>query len=430
MNSFVLSVDHLISNFTRPVVVWQVVVLLLALWAWFWVSRRLGLEGRSWPLTRRYPLLSQLRPLTNELLLFGFLILASRLLDWQTGVAGLAFFMTRFYGLCLLSRVFVVLMRQALPLPIVTQFDVRVLRPALVLFGVAALMAQVTDLNALINAPMLRFGSDSFLVSDLLLLLIGAYVLVAGTALPAWGLAWLARKLLGFSEQAYRATALLLRYLFVGIGLVLILAMVGVNTTVLAAISGGLSVGLGFGLKEVFSNFLSGLWLLLEGAVRPGDVLLLESTPGQDPEPCEVIELGMRATTLWRDRDNVELLVPNQMFFTQSMVTYSGRLDRSRRGQVLITAHYRHAPDQVIALLEETAATISRVLQDPAPKGLLLRYDASGLTYGIRYWIDDPMTGISVASELGTSLWHAMKERGIEIALPQRVLHTDARTQI
>ncbi len=55
MNSFVLSVDHLISNFTRPVVVWQVVVLLLALWAWFWVSRRLGLEGRSWPLTRRYP---------------------------------------------------------------------------------------------------------------------------------------------------------------------------------------------------------------------------------------------------------------------------------------------------------------------------------------------------------------------------------------
>ena len=94
MNSFVLSVDHLISNFTRPVVVWQVVVLLLALWAWFWVSRRLGLEGRSWPLTRRYPLLSQLRPLTNELLLFGFLILASRLLDWQTGVAGLAFFMT------------------------------------------------------------------------------------------------------------------------------------------------------------------------------------------------------------------------------------------------------------------------------------------------------------------------------------------------
>ncbi len=143
-------------------------------------------------------------------------------------------------------------------------------RPALVLFGVAALMAQVTDLNALINAPMLRFGSDSFLVSDLLLLLIGAYVLVAGTALPAWGLAWLARKLLGFSEQAYRATALLLRYLFVGIGLVLILAMVGVNTTVLAAISGGLSVGLGFGLKEVFSNFLSGLWLLLEGSRDQG----------------------------------------------------------------------------------------------------------------------------------------------------------------
>lgn len=70
----------------------------------------------------------------------------------------------------------------------------------------------------------------------------------------------------------------------------------------------------------MFSNFLCGVWLLLEGAVRPGDVLLVDALDGEQ-DPCEVLELGMRATTLWRDRDNVELLVPNQPFFTQSMAT-------------------------------------------------------------------------------------------------------------
>ena len=218
-----------------------------------------------------------------------------------------------------------------------------------------------------------------------------------------------------------------------GAGFVLIFMIVGVNYTFLAAIGGGLSVGLGFGLKEIFSNFISGIWLLIEGAVRPGDVLLLENGSGEDP--CEVLELGMRATTLWRDRDNVELVVPNQLFFTQQMVTYSGVRDRYRRGQVLIGAAYRHPPEQVISILEAVAATVPRVLAKPAPKGLLLRYDDSAITYAIRYWIEDPMNGISVASQVGIAIWNAFSLEGIEIPYPQRVLHMDstvsnARTQI
>ncbi|MCP9809889.1 mechanosensitive ion channel, partial [Cyanobium sp. HWJ4-Hawea] len=204
-------------------------------------------------------------------------------------------------------------------------------------------------------------------------------------------------------------------------GLVFILAYVGVNSTFLAAVGGGLSVGLGFGLKEIFSNFISGLWLLLEGSVRPGDVLLLESVGGGE-DPCEVLELGLRATTLWRDRDNVELVVPNQDFFTQSMVTYSGIRDTHRRGQVLVGAAYHHPPDLVIALLEATAAKVPRVLTKPKPKGLLLRYDESCITYAIRYWIERPMDGISVASEVGIEVWKTFEQEGIEIPFPQRVV--------
>ena len=429
MNELLPSLDALLSDFTRPVVLQQLEVLLVAFAVWFVLTRLLELEQRTWPMEQRWRLLKALKPLTNELLLFVALSSAANGLQASTGVGGLALFISRFYGLCLLSRFIIVPLRLQLPRDIVNRFDMRVLRPFLALIGVAALISQIGNLNAIWSFVLVAFSKGSFTVGDLLLLLLGSYFLIAGTALPAWGLAWLGRRLFGLSETGYRAAALVMRYLIIAMGAVLILAYVGVNTTVLAAVGGGLSVGLGFGLKEVFSNFLSGVWLLLEGAVRPGDVLLLDAPDGEQ-DPCEVLELGMRATTLWRDRDNVELLVPNQTFFTQSMVTYNGMRDSRRRSEVVICVDHRQPPERVIQLLETTALTIPRVLNDPASRGLLLRYDASGLTYAIRYWIEDPMNGISIASELGSAAWHALDAAGIAIALPRLVLQNDARTQI
>lgn len=107
----------------------------------------------------------------------------------------------------------------------------------------------------------------------------------------------------------------MLRYLVVSLGLVGVAMHLGINSTALIAVAGGLSVGLGFGIKEVFSNFVSGIWLLFEGSVRPGEVLML------DGDPWEVRSLGLRATLLWRDRDNAELLIPNQTFFTTAATT-------------------------------------------------------------------------------------------------------------
>jgi small-conductance mechanosensitive channel len=402
-------------------------VLLLVIGLWFPLKGVLRLEVKFWPLERQFPWLGLVKPLANETLLWLLLILASRGLDALTGVAGLALFLARFYGICLLSRVLIVVLYQHLPLELVRRADLRVLRPLLTIGGLLSIFAQLSDLSLLMQAPLFSLGGQVISFGDLTLLLFGTYFLAAGTALPALALAWITRKIFNLEGPAYRATALLIRYMIVGLGLVYILAQVGVNPTLVAAVGGGLSVGLGFGLKEVFSNFISGLWLLLEGAVRPGDVLLLESGNGEDP--CEVLELGMRATTLWRDRDNVELVVPNQTFFTQSMSTYSGIRDRRRRGQVLIGAAYRHPPEQVIALLEATAQTIPRVLADPKPKGLLLRYDDSAITYAIRYWIENPMDGVGVASEVGIAVWNAFEQAAIEIPFPQRVVHLDSEHQ-
>ena len=428
MNDLMLIVNVLLSNFDRPVVLRQLLVLLLALGVWALLRNWLNLERRHWWLEDRFAWLVQVKQLANECLLLICLLVAAGALEWSTGTGYLGLFIARFYGLCLLSRVALLLLSQRHTAELVTRTDLRVVRPLLVVVGLLAFYAQLADLGDFWNAQLLNWGDQRLTIGGVLLLLFGTYFLTAGTDLPAMALATVMRKVFRLNSSAYRATALLIRYILVALGLVLILAYVGVNPTLLAAVGGGLSVGLGFGLKEVFSNFISGLWLLLEGAVRPGDVLLLESANGEDP--CEVLELGMRATTLWRDRDNVELVIPNQTFFTQQMVTYSGVRDRRRRGQVLIGAAYRHPPEQVIALLEATARTIPRVLQQPAPKGLLLRYDDSAITYAIRYWIENPMDGIGVASEVGIALWNAFEREGLEIPFPQRVLHMDARTQI
>lgn len=412
-----------IADFARVSVLLQLATILIALAFWYVLTKLLGLENRRWPFENRFKFIIPFKQLANELLLLIVLRAFSFALDFATNVAGLVFFIAGFYSLCLISRFLIILLEFFAPLAVVSHFDICVLRPGYVIAGFLSIISQIANLPLLLASPVVVIGADNFSFNDLLLLVFGSYFLAVGTALPAWGLTAVAAKVLQLTKPALRAIELIVRYVIVAAGLIIMFSNIGVNYTFLAAIGGGLSVGLGFGLKEVFSNFISGLWLLIEGAVRPGDVLLLESPNGEDP--CEVLELGMRATTLWRDRDNVELVVPNQLFFTQQMVTYSGVRDRYRRGQVLIGAAYRHSPEHVITILESVAATIPRILQTPAPKGLLLRYDDSAIIYAIRYWIEDPMNGVGIASQVGIAIWNAFSRHGIEIPFPQRVLHSN-----
>lgn len=139
-----------------------------------------------------------------------------------------------------------------------------------------------------------------------------------------------------------------------------------------------------------------------------------------DNDPCEVRKLGLRATLLWRDRDNAELLIPNQMFFTAQATSYTAT-DRLRRSEIRIGAAYRHDPRQVLQLLEETALNVPRVLKTPAPRALQVKYGDSAIEYSLRYWIADPMSNIGIVSEVNQAIWTAFKREGIEIPFPQQV---------
>ena len=314
------------------------------------------------------------------------------------------------YGLHLL----VLALSRWLPPEEVHQLDSRLLRPAYLLFGALLLISEVDSLKDVAVAPVGQLFGVELNAGKLFQAGVVIYVVLVGCGPPAAGLAWLIQRALGLSDGSRKALELLLRYTVVGVALAAVAVHLGLNTTALIAVAGGLSVGLGFGIKEVFSNFVSGLWLLFEGSVRPGEVLML------DGDPCEVRRLGLRATLLWRDRDNAELLIPNQTFFTESATTYTAS-DRMRRSQVSVGAAYHHDPAEVIALLESTALEVSRVLPQPAPKALLLSYGDFSINYALRFWISNPMDNIGICSEVNQAIWRAFKAHNIEIPFPQQV---------
>jgi potassium efflux system protein len=296
------------------------------------------------------------------------------------------------------------------------QLDTQLIRPAYLVVVVLIVLDHVGSLRDLSLVSLGSWFGSTVSVGQLATAIAVTYLMVIGSRLPADGLALLLQRGLATSDGTRRAMALMLRYVAVGLGVVWALDHLGFNRTAILTVAGGLSVGVGFGIKEVFSNFVSGLWLLFEGSVRPGEVLFVEG------DPCEVIRLGPRAATLWRDRDNAELVIPNQLFFTSTTTTYTGS-DRLRRSQVLVGAAYRHDPREVIALLEATAAATSRVLAEPKPRGLLLSYGDSAIQYALRFWIANPMDNVSICSDVQAAVWHAFRQRGIEIPYPQQVQH-------
>ena len=298
---------------------------------------------------------------------------------------------------------------------VVNNLFVRVIQPLYALLASLALLNQIDALASISQIELGSFLGAPLTLESILLLITTPYFLVVISPYPAAGLAWLLQSLGGLSKTSRRASELVLRYVLIGLGGVWILNKIGLNTTALAAVAGGLSVGLGISIKDVFANFISGLWLLFEGSLRPGDVVVV------DGDACEVRQLHLRAAVLWRDRDNAELVVPNQIFFTDKTITYTGT-DRLRRIEILVGAAYRHRPKDVCQLINETMASCEGVLQQPAPATLVQDYGDSAITYSARCWISDPMQSVGTASRVRSALWDAFEAHGIEIPFPQRVV--------
>ncbi|MDT8408415.1 MAG: mechanosensitive ion channel [Wenzhouxiangellaceae bacterium] len=190
--------------------------------------------------------------------------------------------------------------------------------------------------------------------------------------------------------------------------------MLDLNLTALTVLSGAIGVGIGFGLQKVVSNFISGIIILLDESIKPGDTITLGDTFGW------VRELRARFVSVIT-RDGREYLIPNEDFITTQVVNWSFS-NKFVRLDVPFGVSYNSDPHEVIRLAKEAAAGVDRVdAVYQQPVCWMTEFGDSSINFLLRFWIDDPQRGLTnIRGTVMLALWDTFKENGINIPFPHR----------
>ncbi|WP_206860295.1 mechanosensitive ion channel domain-containing protein [Lysobacter changpingensis] len=211
------------------------------------------------------------------------------------------------------------------------------------------------------------------------------------------------------------SVASLTYYAVLLLGALVALTAAGFKMTQLAFVFGALGVGIGFGLQNVVNNFVSGLILMFERPIQPGDVVEITGTSGR------VREIGMRATTI-KTFDGADVVVPNGTLLSEKLTNWT-LLDRNRRLDVDIGVAYGSDPAKLSALLHHATLQTPGIVSNPEPVVLFLGFGASALNFGIRAWTYDYDNSATIRSDLVTRVYGALNQAGIELPFPQQDLH-------
>ncbi|MEE9162209.1 MAG: mechanosensitive ion channel domain-containing protein [Candidatus Neomarinimicrobiota bacterium] len=227
-------------------------------------------------------------------------------------------------------------------------------------------------------------------------------------------------KIPGLSSSTQVLFSKIVKFTVYVIVILIALSSVGIDFTAFAFFSGALGVGLGFGLQKVVSNFISGIILLTDKSIKPGDVVQVGEVYGW------ISSLRGRYASVVT-RDGHEYLIPNEDLITQQVVNWSYTHNRIRL-HVLIGVSYKSDIHKARELVLEAAGEVERVLKYPEPLCLLAEFGNSSVDLDLGYWIDDPKNGVrNVKSEVLLKVWDKFHENGIEIPFPQRDVHLDTR---
>ena len=219
----------------------------------------------------------------------------------------------------------------------------------------------------------------------------------------------------GLTRSSQVLIAKIIRITLIVFALLIGVTSAGIDLSVFTVFSGAVGLGIGFGLQKVVSNLFSGLLLLLDKSIEPGDVIELQDsmTFGW------VHHMGARYTEIIT-RDNKSFLIPNEDFVTQRVVNWSHG-DKLIRLDVSFGVHYNSDPHQIIALASAAATRPTRVVDTPKPVCWLLEFGDSSLNFSLRFWIKDAEAGVTnVKGDVMLALWDTFKENNIEIPYPHR----------
>jgi small-conductance mechanosensitive channel len=208
-------------------------------------------------------------------------------------------------------------------------------------------------------------------------------------------------------------TGKVLRIGLLVVAAILWLSINEINLTALTVLSGAVGVGVGFGLQKVVSNLFSGIIILLDRSIKPGDTITVGETFGW------IRELRARFVSVVT-RDGREYLIPNEDFITHEVINWSYSDDLVRI-DVAFGASYDSDPHTVSAVAIEAAGSVPRVVEAQKPVCWLTAFGDSSLEFLLRFWIRDPQNGLTnVRGAVLLAVWDAFKEHDIRIPYPHR----------
>ncbi|TVR99422.1 MAG: mechanosensitive ion channel protein MscS [Rhodospirillales bacterium] len=289
---------------------------------------------------------------------------------------------------------------------------------ALFAFGVATL--GILDLLGPVMAALDRLGVEIADVYISVLSVLKAMVLLAV-------LLWLATVLARVLEQRiHHARTLtpsiqvligkLLKFSLIAIAFLVTLRSIGIDLTAFAIFTGALGVGVGLGLQRTVSNLISGIILLMDKSIKPGDVIEIEETFGW------VSSLGARYVSV-TTRDGKEWLIPNEDLITTRVINWSFTSDRLRL-PLPFGVSYNSDVRKAMDLAVEAAGEEPRVLKEPAPVCRVMGFGDNSVNLELRLWIRDPVAGVvNVRSAVLLRMWDKFHANDIRIPFPQRDLH-------
>jgi potassium-dependent mechanosensitive channel len=204
------------------------------------------------------------------------------------------------------------------------------------------------------------------------------------------------------------AISTLLHYVLLLLGFFIALGALGIDLTKITIVAGAFSVGVGFGLQNIFNNFVSGIILLFERPIKIGDVIEVSGTVG------EVQHIGIRASVI-RTGEGSEIIVPNGMLISGQVTNWTFS-DRRRAVEVSVSVAAGADLQLVTELLKTAAANLPGVAKEPTPQVYVVSFAAGAVGFQVRAWTDRYRDWAQVRSDLSVSLSNALVREKITIA--------------
>jgi len=250
-----------------------------------------------------------------------------------------------------------------------------------------------------------------------LLFTLTLFVLVA-----AWISRWVERRLMKLGNLAPSTRIGIAKFanaFLIALSILMGLNAAGVDLTALTVLTGAIGLGLGFGLQSIAANFVSGFVLLMDRSIKPGDVISLSGQSGTSTENFGWVQELRGRYVVVRDRDGVEMLVPNQQLISNAVINWS-YTDPRIRLKLPVRVSYADDPELALQILLAACEGQRRVLHDPLPVSRLMHFGDSGIELELRFWISDPQDGVNnVRSDVNRAIWRLFKEHGISIPVAQ-----------